>query len=105
MVAHRRQWMPFWLPLSTAGERLLKFTVSSRNKLISLLIYSLILNHLKVTLPNPFRRGARGWGTLGQQNHAAGGANSSIMVGMFVSCVLASQKPFSVSFSLPPERT
>jgi len=50
---------------------------------------NLKLNHLKATLPNPFRRGTRGWGTLGQQNHAAGGANGSIMVGMFVSCVLA----------------
>ena len=50
-------------------------------------MYNLILNHLKVTLPNPFRRGAHGWGTLGQQNHATGGANGSIMVGMFVSCV------------------
>jgi len=30
---------------------------------------------------------------LRQQNHATGGANGSIMVGMFVSCVFPSQKP------------
>ncbi len=36
---------------------------------------------------NPFRRGSRGWGMLNQQNHAAGGANGSIMVGMFCACV------------------
>jgi hypothetical protein len=56
---------------------------------------------LKATLHNPFRRGAWGWGTLGQQNHAAGGANSSIMVGMFVGCVSASQKPFEHEFFVP----
>ena len=60
-----------------------------RNKLISPLICNLILNHLKATLPNPFRRGARGWGTLGRQNHVAGGENDSIMVGIFVSCVFS----------------
>jgi hypothetical protein len=62
---------------------------AGRNTLISPLICNLILNHLKATLPNPFRRGARGWGTLGQQNHAAGGENDSIMVGIFVSCVFS----------------
>jgi hypothetical protein len=62
---------------------------ASRNKLISPLIYNSILNHLKATLPNPFRRGAWGWGMLGQQNHAAGGENGSIMVGMFVTCVFS----------------
>ena len=67
---------------------------TGKNKLISPLICNLILNHLKATLPKPFRSGDRGWGTLGQQNHATGGANGSIIVGMFVSCVLASQKPF-----------
>jgi hypothetical protein len=40
---------------------------AGRNKLFSPLICILILNHLKATLPNPFHRGARGWGTLGQQ--------------------------------------
>jgi hypothetical protein len=56
---------------------------------------------LKVTLPNPFRSGARGWGTLGQQNHAAGGENGSIMVGIFVSRVLANQKPFERELFVP----
>jgi hypothetical protein len=67
---------------------------AGRNKLFSPSICNLILNHLKATLPNPFWRGARGWGTLDQQNHAAGGENGSIMVGIYVSCVLASQKVF-----------
>jgi hypothetical protein len=45
------------------------------------------------TLASPFRRSARGWGTLNQQNHAAtGGENSSIIVGMFVCLCLDSQK-------------
>ena len=54
------------------------------------LICNLILNHLKATLLNPFRgrRGARRWGTLVQQNHGAGGENGTIMVVVFVSCVL-----------------
>jgi hypothetical protein len=49
-------------------------------------------------LTNPFRRGARGCGMLVQQNHAAGGANGSIMVRMFVCLCLASQKPFRRDF-------
>ncbi len=60
-----------------------------KNKLISPLICNLILNHLKATLPKALRRGARGWGMLGQKNHAAGGENGSIMVGIFVSCVFS----------------
>ena len=43
-------------------------------------------------LPNPFRVGSRGWGTLVHQNHAAGEENGFIMVGMFVSLCLASKK-------------
>ena len=39
------------------------------------------------TSANPFCRGSRGWGMLVQQNHAAGRANGSIMVVVFVSCV------------------
>ena len=42
--------------------------------------------------PTPLRRGARGWGTLSQQNNAAEGGNGSIMVGMFVCLYLTSQK-------------
>jgi len=40
---------------------------AGRNNLISPLFCYLILRHLKATLSNPFHRGARGWGTLGQQ--------------------------------------
>jgi len=39
---------------------------------------------------------------LGQQNHAAGGGNDSILVGMFVVCLcLASQKPSEQEFVVP----
>jgi len=46
------------------------------------------------TLQCPFRVGSRGWCMLVHQNHATGGENSSIMVGMFVSFCLASTKAF-----------
>ncbi len=49
-------------------------------------------------LPNPFHVGSRGWGMLGQQNHAAGGGNGSIMAGMVVCLCLASQKPSKREF-------
>ena len=56
----------------------------------SSIFLNLILNPSKATLPNPFHRGARGWGTLGQQNHAAGRENGFIVVGIFsVSCVFS----------------
>ncbi len=50
---------------------------------------------------NPFRRGSRGWGMLDQQNHAAGGANGSIMVSMFVCLCLASKKPSKQECFIP----
>ena len=53
------------------------------------------------TSANPFRRGSWGWGMLDQQNHAAGGANGSIMVGMFVCLCLASKKPSEREFFVP----
>jgi hypothetical protein len=56
-------------------------------------------------LPNPLCVGSRGWGMLGQQNHATGGGNGSIMVGMFVCLCLASQSLSSGSFSFPPKQT
>ena len=37
--------------------------------------------------PWPTPSAGYGWGTLGQQNHAAGGANGSTVVVVFVSCV------------------
>ena len=54
-----------------------------------------------MALSNPFRVGSRGWGTLVHQNHAAGGENGSIMVGMFVSLCLASQKPSEQEVFVP----
>ncbi len=38
---------------------------------------------------------------IDQQNHAAGGANGSIMVGMFVCLCLASKKPSEGEFFVP----
>ena len=38
---------------------------------------------------------------LDQQHHAAGGANSSIMVGMFVCVCLATKKPSKQEFFVP----
>ncbi len=38
---------------------------------------------------------------LDQQNHASGGANNSIMVGMFVCLCLPSKKPSKQEFFIP----
>jgi hypothetical protein len=61
-----------------------------RNKFITRLIHDIILNPSMVASANPFRRGSRGWGMLARQNHAAGGANGFIVVGMSVSVCFAS---------------
>ncbi len=50
---------------------------------------------------NPLRRGSQRRGMLGQQNHAAGGANGFIMVWMIVCLCFASQKPSKQEFILP----
>jgi hypothetical protein len=60
---------------------------ASRNKLISCLIFTLILNPLTAALSNPFHRGSQGWGVFHHKNHSVGEAKGSIMVGMFVCCV------------------
>jgi hypothetical protein len=52
-------------------------------------------------LCNPLQRGSRGCGMFIHQNHAAGGENGSIMVGMFVCLCLASQKSSERDFFLP----
>jgi hypothetical protein len=94
--------MPFSATIVDGGRAIvLIYREAGRNKLFHPLICNLILNYLKATLPNPFRRGARGWGTLGQQNHATVGDNGSIMVGIFVSCVLASKKSSEREFFVP----
>ena len=61
-----------------------------RNKLITRLIHDIILNPWMAASANPFHRGSQRWGMLAGQNHAAGGANGSIMVGMYVSVFFAS---------------
>jgi hypothetical protein len=50
---------------------------------------------------NPFCVGSWEWCMLVHQNHAAGGENGSIMVGMFVSLCLASKKPSKREFFIP----
>ncbi len=72
-----------------------------RNKLISPLLYSFILNPSMAASSNPFRRGSRGWGMLVHQNHGAGGGNGSIVVGMFVRLCLVSKKPSEREFFVP----
>jgi hypothetical protein len=49
-------------------------------------------------LANPFCRGFQGWSMLDRQNHAAGGAKGSIMVGMYVSVCFTSKKPSEQEF-------
>ncbi len=41
---------------------------------------------------------------INQQNHAAGGANGSIVVGMFVCLCLASKKPSEQEFFVPARK-
>jgi hypothetical protein len=53
------------------------------------------------TSANPFLRGSQGWGMLSQQNHAAGGANGSTMVVVFVCLCLGSKKPSEREFFVP----
>ena len=51
---------------------------------------------------NPFvKRGSRECGMFVHQNHAAGGGNGSIMVGMVVCLCLASQKPSEWEYFVP----
>jgi hypothetical protein len=50
---------------------------------------------------NPLQRGSRGCGMFIHRNHAAGGGNDSIMVGMFVGLCLASQSPSEREFFVP----
>ena len=54
---------------------------------------------MAAALATPFHVGSRGWGTLGQQNHADGGESG--MVGMFVCLCFASQKPSEREFFDP----
>ena len=96
--------MPFWLSFPTVAEHLLTSIEAGRNKLISYSLYNFILNPSMATSSDPLQRGSRGCGMFVHQNHAAGGGNSSFMVGMFVCLCLASQKP-SERFFFVPART
>ncbi len=73
----------------------------SRNKLFSHLVYWFYQIPSMEALANPFRRGSWGWGVLDRQNYAAGGANDSIIVGMFVCLCLARKKPSEREFFVP----
>jgi hypothetical protein len=61
----------------------------------------ILLKHFDDGLVHPFRVGSQGWCTLVHQNHAAGGENGSIMVGIFVSLCLVSQKPSEREYLVP----
>jgi hypothetical protein len=86
------QWMSFWLPLPTVGNQFLTSTERPVETNYYHLINYLILKSLKVALAEPFCRGSRGWGMFLHKNHAAGEANSFMMVEMFVCLCFASQK-------------
>ncbi len=73
----------------------------SRNKLISPLLYSFILNPSMTASSNPFRIGSRGWCMIVHQNHGARGGNGSIMVVVFVVLCFASKKPSEREFFVP----
>jgi hypothetical protein len=60
---------------------------AGRNKLISCLIYNLILNPLMGVSANPLRRGSWGWNIFCHKNYATAEASSSIMVRICVCCV------------------
>jgi hypothetical protein len=81
--------MDAFLAIIADGRRaiILIFREAGRNKFISYSLYKFIRNPLKAATSNPLRRGSRGLGLFLQQNHAAGGANGSITVVVFVSCV------------------
>ena len=73
---------------------------ADRNKLISHFLYNFVLNPSMAALPNPFRRGFRGWGVFIHGNHAARQENSSSWWGCLSDVCFASKK----SFLFPPER-
>jgi len=54
-----------------------------------------------MALSDPLQRGSQGCGAFIHQNHAAGGGNGSIMVGMIVCLCLTSQKPSEQDFFVP----
>ena len=68
---------------------------------LSKMLYNRNKNPLTAASTKPFRRGSWGQGMLGQQNHAAGGASGSIMVGMFLCLYFSSQNPSGGEFLVP----
>ncbi len=67
---------------------------AGRNELISGWIYYFILNPSTADPANPSAEVPRGGACSTIKNHAAGEANGSIMVGMFVCCVFCLPKAF-----------
>ena len=64
---------------------------SSRNKLISHLLYNFIINPLMAASSNPFRRGSRGWGVF-IHGRAARWENGSSWWGCLCDVCFASKK-------------
>jgi hypothetical protein len=99
MVARRRQLMPFWLSLPTAGEQLLKFIQRENKKLIIFSFILLILiKPFDSSLIQPLAKRLPGVGYVPPAKPWHWRGNGSIMVGMFVCLCLASQNPFGGSF-------
>jgi hypothetical protein len=72
---------------------------------VEIIIFSfsllILLNPFHHPPPDPFGRGsARTIGSI-HRSHAVGGANGSIMVGMFVCLCLTSKKPSEREFFVP----
>jgi hypothetical protein len=65
----------------------------------------ILLKSFDGSLEQPLPQRLPGVGYARQKNHAAGGANGSIMVGMFVCLCFASQKPSEWEFLFLPEQT
>ena len=73
----------------------------SRNKLISHLFYSFIINLSMVASANPFQRGSRGWGVFIYGNHAARWENGTSWWGSLCDVCFASKKSSERKFLVP----
>ena len=96
MGVHRRQWMPFRQPFSTASERYVKNTSSCRIKLFTLFFLFNYTTPSITALSQPFRMAAHAldWGDSLNQRHYGGKQNTMLM--MFVERVVLMLTELSV---------
>ena len=101
MVAHRRQWMPCWLPLSVAGQAinvlLDREAVEINQFFVKFIIF--ILNLWNVTSPNPFHSSQT------QRLLAAGKGEMVHHGGDTCELCFASKKPSEREFFVHASRT